>query len=61
MKHNSDLKVPTALPFEAGQLQDKRPTAMDDSPPRLTPESVRDFNVQNKAYSGAEGERSTRP
>lgn len=35
----------SALSFEAAQVRDRRLTAIADSPPRLTPESVKDFDV----------------
>jgi CheY-like chemotaxis protein len=47
MKHENVLKDFSALSFEVGHVTADRRPAIADSQPRLTPVSVRDFNVQS--------------
>jgi FixJ family two-component response regulator len=54
MKHERVLKDFSALSFEAGQVTNGSKTAIPDSRPGLTPESVPDFNVQNNGAAKGE-------
>ena len=47
------LKEFSALPFDMGQLTAGAVPANLNPPPRLTPESVRDFNVQHNGSADA--------
>ena len=53
MKPRITLKDFSALSFDAGQVTNGTVPANLNPPPRLTPESVRDFNVQHDGLAEA--------
>ena len=61
MKARMTLKDFSALSFDAGQLTAEAGPANPNPPPRLTPESVRDFDVQQHGLAEAGSRPEERP